>query len=219
MEARCFIGHPPFDGRRDWKPPRGTARRRSDVVGTGRLTIVAFSVLVLAVTTMSTVDAHMIQPATLDALTNSSGRIFRGECVGVQSGVAEVAGARVPVTTYTFRVAEHLKGRGGDTVTFQQAGASNPGPRDLGRLVGLPTYALGAEYVLFLLPESRAGLTSPTGAGEGAFLITGTHVRAAGGGPVPVGLAAAMTTRTMETSDGAVRYEALRRAVLQRVGQ
>src|SRR5262245_41555356 len=113
----------------------------------------------------------MAAPATVAQLTASAARVFRGECVAAGAGTVDVAGARLPPTTYTFRVREHLKGRPHATITFRQLGAPGGGPRDLGRLADLPTYAPGSEYVLFLLPASRVGLTSPAGAAEGALLV------------------------------------------------
>ena len=42
-------------------------------------------------------------------------------------------------------------------------------------------YTPGVEYVLFLLPEGTLGLTSPAGAGDGAFLIRGERVASVNG--------------------------------------
>lgn len=115
--------------------------------------------------------------STLDDLATSASRIFRGICETVDTGSVVVAGARLPMTTYTFRVSERLKGSGGARLTFHQIGAPGGGPSDLGTLAGLPVYSVGHEYLLFLLPESRAGLTSPAGAAQGAFEILDEKAR------------------------------------------
>ena len=143
--------------------------------------------------------------------------MFRGQCVSAVAGTADVAGARLAVTTYTFRASEHLKGRGKTTVVFRQIGTPDGGPRDLGRLVGLPTYAPGTEYVLFLLPESAVRVTSPAGAGDGAFVVSGESVR---GVRADVSTAA---TRAAVGSDATavdtMSYDELRRAILTELGR
>ena len=107
----------------------------------------------------------------LESFASASARVFRGRCLAAEPAEVAVAGGRVPVTVYTFEVLEGLKGPLASTVTFRQVGHPEGGPRDLGRLAGLPVYRPGAEYVLFLLPESRAGLTSPAGAAEAALVV------------------------------------------------
>jgi len=153
-------------------------------------------------------------PTSVARMTASAARVFRGRCTGVAVGTIEVAGARVPVTTYTFRVDEHLKGSRRSTITFRQLGAPDGGPRDLGHLAELPAYAPGTEYVLFLLPPSAVGLTSPAGAAEGAFVIRhgGQVLSARGTGGAPADASGARTrapAQDLETSS----YEELRRVV------
>jgi len=115
-------------------------------------------------------------PVTLPDLSGSAARVFRGVCLSAEVGTVEYAGARIAATTYTFEIREYLKGGGGKTVTFRQVGTPGGGPRDLGRAAGLPVYTPGLEYVIFLLPESKARLTSPAGASRGAFLVAGEDV-------------------------------------------
>ena len=150
----------------------------SHVVRARARLIVRVAVLpgIVALTCASSAQARMATPATIATLTGSAAHVFRGRCAAVAVGTIDVAGARLPVTTYTFRVSEHLKGGRGRTLRFRQIGAPGGGPRDLGRLAELPVYAAGTDYVLFLLPASRAGLTSPAGAAEGAFVVGDGHV-------------------------------------------
>jgi hypothetical protein len=179
---------------------------------------------VIAVLCAAGAGARTHVPATLADLASSAATVFRGRCVAAEVETADVAGARVPVTVYTFDVADPLKGAPGRTITFRQVGAPEGGPRDLASHVGLPAYTPGLEYVLFLLPESGAGLTSPAGAGEGAFLVVGEEVHGVPAGPVPP----AATTRAAGAPAGrpeasrppeTMSYEALRRAVLDHVGR
>src|SRR5262249_6073934 len=102
----------------------------------------------------------------------------------VETGEMTIAGARLAVTVYTFRVSESFKGSAGRLLTFRQVGVPEGGAADLGRRAGLPVYSQGGDYLLFLLPESRAGLTSPAGAAQGAFAIDGDEAKPLGGMPV-----------------------------------
>lgn len=160
-------------------------------------------------------SARMAAPPTLAAMTKSAARVFRGQCASVKVGTVLVAGVRVPVSTYRFRAREHLKGRRRTTVTFRQVGTPDGGPRDLGRLAGIPVYAPGSEYVLFLLPKSRVGMTSPAGAGDGAFIVSGDEVRAVRAAPTMA--APAPLTRRGLRAAAPMSYAELRRAVLAEV--
>jgi hypothetical protein len=160
----------------------------------------------------------MATPPTIAAMTKSADRVFRGRCVSAVPGTVDVAGASITVTTYTFRASEHLKGHGKSTVVFRQVGTPDGGPRDLGRLVGLPVYAPGTEYVLFLLPESTARVTSPAGAGDGAFVVSGDTVRGVHA-DAAAGAARAAAGIDGPTAFDTMSYEALRGAVLTELGQ
>lgn len=144
----------------------------------GLLTALAVSVLLCA---EPPAEARMARQVALGDLAATAGRIVRGRCVGAEAGVVQLAGAQLSVTTYTFDVGDPLKGAGTGPLVFRQVGTRDGGPRDLGARVGLPVYTPGAEYVLFLLPEGRLGLTSPAGAGDGAFLVQGERVTSVNG--------------------------------------
>jgi hypothetical protein len=88
---------------------------------------------------------------------------------------------------------ETLKGAAAATLRFRQVGRPEGGRGDLGELVGLPVYRPGSEYVLFLLPESRAHLTSPVSAAGGAFLVRGDDLVASGTSHGVVGLRSGMS--------------------------
>ena len=173
---------------------------------------VALLLGILTLTGAAGAGARMAAPTSVARMAASAARVFRGRCTVVTVGMVEVAGARVPATTYTFRVREHLKGGRRSTITFQQLGTPAGGPRDLGRLAELPVYVRGTEYVLFLLPASAAGLTSPAGAAEGAFLVRDQQVvsvRGAGRASASAPGARARPAPDLETSS----YEELRRVV------
>jgi len=165
--------------------------------------------------------AQVAKSLSLADITTSAAQIFRGHCVNSKVEIAEVAGARIPVTVYTFRTTEYLKGSGPDSVTFRQVGTPEGGLRDLGHLSGLPTYAPDTEYVLFLLPESRARLTSPAGAGDGAFLVNGDQVQALKPGlhfpEVSTQTAQVAGVQAPPSEVATFSYETLRRAVRELV--
>jgi hypothetical protein len=157
--------------------------------------------------------ARMATAHRLGTMARDAARIFRGHCTSAKTGVLEIAGARLPVTVYRFRVGEHLKGGAARTVTFRQLGTRDGGARDLGRLVGLPMYTPGSEYVLFLLPGSTAGMTSPAGAGDGAFLVHGDRLHGVHTGVDTTSPSAALGLRAADDTEALSSYEALRQAV------
>ena len=110
-------------------------------------------------------------------LTRSAARIFRGRCVAARPGTVDFRGRPLAATAYTFEVSEYLKGDGPPTLTFRQTGTPERGVTDLGRIAGLTVFAPGSEYVVFLRPESKAGLTSAAGRGRGVFLVSGETAR------------------------------------------
>ena len=137
-------------------------------------------------------------------LTRGSERIFRGRCVAAQSETVDLKGRPLQATAYFFNVSEYLKGKGPSTLSFRQAGTPFRATGDLGSIAGLTVFEPGREYVIFLRPVSKAGLTSAAGRGKGVLLMTGEVAQVAasdGRAPVP----------------GAERiaYDAIRQAVRQ----
>lgn len=137
-------------------------------------------------------------------LTRGSERIFRGRCVAAQTEKVDFKGRPLDATAYTFAVSEYLKGDGPSTLSFRQAGTPFRPIGDLGQIAGLTVFEPGREYVIFLRPVSKAGLTSAAGRGKGVLLVTGEVAQvsdADGRSPAP----------------GAERiaYDAIRQAVRQ----
>jgi len=112
--------------------------------------------------------ASQVRPVNLEQLAFKAGHIVAGRCTKVE--VVEDRTLGIPVTLVTLQVERSLKGRGGRTLTFRMAGdAPNAGVTR--RSAGVPAFTPGEELILFLYPESRAGLTSPVGLGQGKFLV------------------------------------------------
>ena len=202
-------------------PPRGPRRTAIQARANAALVVLACAcaaVVVLALVT--TAHGHGAAHSTIGAMTRSAAHVFRGRCTAVAVETMEIGGTPLAVTAYTFHVREHLKGSGSSTFTFRQVGTPDGGARDLGHLVGLPVYAPGTEYVLFLLPDSRAGVTSPAGAAEGAYLVRdGSVARVRGAAPSPTRLARSRVALRPPVAEEPASYDELRRAVLDELAQ
>ena len=121
-------------------------------------------------------EAASVRLANLRDLVEQADRIFVGTCLSVESKVTN----NIPFTTYTFEVVEQIKGVNTDTVTVRQFGLTKPMPLGEGLALapiiqGMPQYKERHEYLLFLVPESPIGLSSPAGLFQGAFVSTGTE--------------------------------------------
>ena len=137
-------------------------------------------------------------------LTRGAARIFRGRCVAAWPATADLKGRPLAATAYAFEVSEYLKGDGQQRLTFRQVGTPGRDTSDLGRIAGLTVFAPGNEYVVFLRPESKAGLTSAAGRGRGVLLLTGETVQVVD-----------IDGRTAVPGAERIAYEALRLAVRQ----
>ena len=137
-------------------------------------------------------------------LTKSADRIFRGRCVSAWTTTVDFKGSPLAATAYTFEVSDYLKGGGPVRFTFSQAGTPDRGVSDLGRVAGLTVFVPGNEYVVFLRPISKAGLTSAAGRGRGVLLVTGETVQVVD-----------VDGKTPEPYAERIAYEALRGAIQQ----
>lgn len=112
----------------------------------------------------------------LKGLVTHSERIFVGKCVSVAEGELVFPNGKIFYTEYTFEVSESIKGNVGERVMFRQYGLTTP--RQISenlalynRVPSMPVYHQNEEYMLFLIRDSRFGLTSPVGLHQGAFTI------------------------------------------------
>jgi hypothetical protein len=133
----------------------------------------------------SRAEAVMVIPFNVEELARRAEKVFVGTCTNVSHKVNDRG---IPVVEVTFAVAEAIKGDVGSTVTFQQFDAQTRFPqpttandriRELPQgifakaaLIGMPTYRLGEEVVLFLAAPGKLGLTSPIGLVQGKLPIT-----------------------------------------------
>ncbi|MFQ5843850.1 MAG: hypothetical protein ACE5JG_02565 [Planctomycetota bacterium] len=113
--------------------------------------------------------ASRIRPLNLEQMTRRADRIFSGRCVGVQVERDAVLGR--DVTLVTFAVRRRVKGDLGGLVRIKLLGVQVMGRDAPGGVAGLPRFSRGEEVVVFLYGDSRRGLTSPVGFGQGKFVL------------------------------------------------
>ena len=122
-------------------------------------------VLVLVLLTAAG-EAASVKIVNLVEMTSRADRVFHGQCL---KRVPQGEAAGIPIIEYTFQVRKAVKGvNEGETVVFRQLDGSVSGRSAFS---GIPQYRVGQEVILFLKKESRRGLTSPVGLGQGAFAI------------------------------------------------
>lgn len=136
-----------------------------------RLNKLYFILLQLCLTT--TLLGTEVTSRNVEALTGLSTRLFHGRCIAVKEIFQPNA---ISYTEYTFEILNSVKGLAKEQITFRQFGLIHPvklpdGTIFLGRITGMPVYEKGKEYLLFLLPDSRLGLTSTAGLFQGSFKI------------------------------------------------
>jgi hypothetical protein len=134
---------------------------RSIAFATRLVSFVALSVATLLAATALPPPAHAsrVRPVNLEQMTARAGRIVQGECTAVE--VERDTELQCDVASVTLRVEQTLKGDTAETLTF----------RMLAGRAELPAFAEGERVILFLYHESRSGLTSPIGLGQGKFTI------------------------------------------------
>jgi len=132
----------------------------------------------LAVLTAAPARAASVLPLYLDELIDHATVAFEGTCTGNRT--ERDAATNLVVTYTTFNVRDVLKGNVGKTYEIKQVGGTLPGENLQFRIDGVPTFAAGESYVVFLAGVSSAGFSSPIGLSQGRF-----HVKAeADGGHV-----------------------------------
>ncbi len=121
--------------------------------------------LLLNLTFLSLQGLANSRSVNLAEMTSHAGRVVHGRVVEVREGVHPLH-EQVAVTFLKVQVIEMLKGGAAREVTFMQYGTSTKQ-----YVAHLPKYSVGEEVVLFLYPESKLGLTSPVGQGQGKFVV------------------------------------------------
>ncbi len=137
---------------------------KGTVVSLLTLSLMIIGVLVMAV---GSAFATKMLHRNAQELTQLADRVFVAVCVEAVEETAPIGNATMSYTRYVFDVLEPIKGSLGQTVTIKQLGRMR-GP---GSIVAMPVYQEGAKYLLFMLPESQIGLSSPVGLFQGSFKV------------------------------------------------
>jgi hypothetical protein len=131
----------------------------------------AWSLALLACALLSFSPAHAsrVRPVNLEEMAQRADRIFMGRCVGVRTAVDRDLGQ---VVTYaTFMTGRTVKGRAHGAVIIKLLGDQIDDGGPVRGVDGVPRFHEGEEVVLFLYGDSRRGLTSPVGLGQGKFVV------------------------------------------------
>jgi hypothetical protein len=127
-----------------------------------RATIRLVAVWVLAYLAVVPALATKVRPLNLEELTARAATIFSGTVVATGAAHDPLVGREV--VAVTFAVDRPVKGARVPTLTVKLLGGDG--------VPGLPRFRPGEEVVLFLYGESRLGLSSPVGLGQGRFRVT-----------------------------------------------
>jgi len=115
--------------------------------------------------------ASSVLPLYLDQIIDGAAVAFQGTCIENRTERDSQTGL---IVTYTsFQVQDVLKGQVESTHTIKQAGGQLPGPASdlVSRMDGVPSFRVGASYVVFLYGVSAAGFSSPVGLAQGKFSV------------------------------------------------
>lgn len=116
------------------------------------------------------VQAASVRPLTLDILIDDSTTVI--EATAVANRTARDPDTGLIVTYTTFAVKEVLKGTAEKTHVIKQIGGVLPEEGMGFKVSGVPKFAEGQDYVVFLAGVSRIGFSSPIGLGQGSFVVT-----------------------------------------------
>jgi hypothetical protein len=114
-------------------------------------------------------------PLYLDELVDGAAVAFEGTCI--DNRVERDPETDLVVTYTTFTVRELLKGEANFTHVIKQVGGTLDDGKPSWAVRGVPRFALGQDYVLFLYGKSSAGFSSPVGLSQGRFVV---HARDGG---------------------------------------
>ena len=131
-----------------------------------------FVTCLLLLTVACPAGAASVRQLLLDEIIDTSAIAFQGTCTSNRT--ERDALTNFIVTYTTFDVKDVLKGSVLTTHTIKQIGGEMPGSELSFRVDGVPTFTVGADYVVFLAGVSSAGFSSPIGLAQGKFSVRQT---------------------------------------------
>lgn len=118
----------------------------------------------------TTAGAASVRPLQLGQIIDDAAVAFQGTCV--DNRTEREAATGFVVTFTTFAVKDVLKGSVPATYTIKQIGGQMPAAGEMSfRVDGVPTFAIGQDYVVLMAGVSSAGFSSPIGLGQGKFSV------------------------------------------------
>jgi hypothetical protein len=129
----------------------------------------SFVAFVLALGAFGHAAATTVLPLTLDDIVAGAAVAFEGTCI--ENRTEQDAATNLVVTYTTFAVHDVIKGSPGSTYSIKQVGGELPDKDIAFKVRGVPSFAVGADSVVFLPPPSRAGFSSPVGLAQGRFSV------------------------------------------------
>lgn len=118
---------------------------------------------------LTPIQAGRTRPLNLEMMTERADRVFSGRCVNVR--VARDPALDQVVTYVTFVPHRVEKGDVRSSLTIKILGDQDLDSPSIRSTEGVPAFRKGEEVVLFLYGDSRNGLTSPVGFGQGKFTV------------------------------------------------
>jgi len=117
----------------------------------------------------SAAQAASVLPMYLDELADHAAIVFQAKCTGNRAQLDHELNTVVTYTT--FEVRDVLKGDVAAVHEIKQIGGVLPSENLDRRVLGVPVFAEGEEYVVFLAGLSSAGFSSPLGLAQGRFAV------------------------------------------------
>ena len=129
--------------------------------------LIAFCLLTIFLVT--TASAASVRELQLDEIVATATVAFEGTCTGNRTERDPFT--NMVVTYTTFSVKDVLKGSVQATHVIKQIGGVMPDGEVGFRIAGIPSFAVGEDYVVFLAGVSSAGFSSPIGLSQGKFTV------------------------------------------------
>jgi hypothetical protein len=120
--------------------------------------------------------AATVRPLLLDEIVDSAAIAFHGTCIA--NRVERDTVTNFIVTYTTFEVRDVIKGGVAFTHVIKQIGGILPDGESGMVVDGVPKFAVGQDYVLFLAGVSSLGFSSPVALAQGSFSVR--HDKAGG---------------------------------------
>ena len=127
-----------------------------------------FSCLAAACAAFLPAHAMTVLPVSIEQMVDGAATAFQGTVIANRVE-REASGA---IVTYTrFEVTDVLKGTVAGTHEIKQIGGEIADGGVQYRVLGVPRFEMGGEYVVFLNGVSSAGFSSPVGLHQGRFSV------------------------------------------------